>query len=102
VKAAVQRHVDDVFARLNKDAKDTVRQAQRVLRGHFTDLTEELQRAIVDSARSAKRAVDDDAAVRDHRARRIQRDLVGLSGLYQQASALGPVAAIPASRRPSP
>ncbi|UWZ40341.1 GTP-binding protein [Dactylosporangium roseum] len=101
-KAAVQRHVDDVFARLNKDAKDVIRQAQRVLRGHFTELTEELRQAVVESARTAKQAVDDDAAVRDHRARRIQRELVGLAGLYKQATALGAGRAVlvPAQRRP--
>ncbi|WP_432827438.1 GTP-binding protein [Dactylosporangium sp. CA-092794] len=100
VKVAVQRHVDDVFARLNKDAKDVIRQAQRVLRGHFTELTEELQRSIVESARTAKQAVDDDAAVRDNRARRIQRDLVALSGLYKQATALSAArpALVPAQR----
>jgi hypothetical protein len=100
VKAAVQRHVDDVFARLNKDAKDAIRQAQRVLRGHFTELTDELQQAIVESARNAKQAVDDDAAVRDHRARRIQRDLVALAGLYKQATELSAArpALVPAPR----
>jgi hypothetical protein len=89
-KAAVQRHVDDVFARLNKDAKDVIRQVQRVLRTYFTELTDDLQHDIVESARTARQAVDDDAAVRDHRARRIQRELVQLAALYKQASALSP------------
>ncbi|MEV4513396.1 dynamin family protein [Dactylosporangium sp. NPDC049525] len=102
-KAAVQRHVDDVFARLNKDAKDVIRQAQRVLRTHFTDLTEELQQAVVESARTAKQAVDNDAAMREHRTRRIQRELVSLSGLYKQATALSVArpALVPTQRPPS-
>jgi hypothetical protein len=102
-KAAVQRHVDDVFARLNKDAKDVIRQAQRVLRTHFTELTDELQHAVVESARTAKQAVDDDAAVRDNRTRRVQRELVSLAGLYKQATALSAArpALVPAQRPPS-
>ncbi|MEU7873744.1 dynamin family protein [Dactylosporangium sp. NPDC049140] len=103
VKLAVQRHVDDIFTRLNKDAKDTIRQAQRALRGHFTELSEQRQQEIVESARHAQRAVDDDAAVREHRARHIQRELAQLAGLYRQATALsaGRPAPIPAQRGPS-
>jgi hypothetical protein len=54
----------------------------------------------VESARNAKQAVDDDAAVRDHRARRIQRDLVALAGLYKQATELSAArpALVPAPR----
>lgn len=102
-KVAVQRHVDDVFARLNKDAKDVIRQAQRVLRTHFTNLTDDLQHAVVESARTAKQAVDDDAAVRDNRMRRVQRELVSLAGLYKQATALSTArpALVPAQRPPS-
>jgi hypothetical protein len=102
-KLAVQRHVDDVFARLNKDAKDAIRQAQRALRGHFTELSEQLQQEIVESARHARQAVDDDAAVREHRARQIQRELAQLAGLYRQATALSTVrpALVPAQPAPS-
>jgi len=102
-KLAVQRHVDDVFARLNKDAKDAIRQAQRALRGHFTELSEQLQQEIVESARHARQAVDDDAAVREHRARQIQRELAQLAGLYRQATALSAVrpALVPAQPAPS-
>jgi hypothetical protein len=103
VKAAVQRHVDDVFLKLSKDTRDTIRYVQGVLRDHFGALTDELQQAIVESARTAKQAADTDAAVRDHRAQRIQRELMRLAGLYQQAQALTTArgVVVPTPRRPT-
>jgi hypothetical protein len=112
-KAAVQRHVDEVFVRLNKEAKDSIRRVQRVLRDYFGAVTEDLQESIVESLRSAKQAADSDAAARERRIRRIQRDLGRLAELYEDVQALaGPPgigqlpagqrsAAIPAPRVPS-
>ncbi|TDC70216.1 GTP-binding protein [Micromonospora sp. KC606] len=88
VKAAVQRHVDDFFVAMTKDCRDTVRQVQRLLRDHFTALTEELQEGIVESLRSAKQAAETDAAVRDRRQREIRAKMTGLARLYEQAQAL--------------
>ncbi|MEV6815781.1 GTP-binding protein, partial [Micromonospora sp. NPDC051296] len=70
VKTAVQRHVDDFFVRVNKDTRDAARQAQRMLRDHFSALTEELQAGIVESLRNAKQAADTDAVARERRHRR--------------------------------
>jgi len=67
VKAAAQRHVDDFFLLVNKDCRDMVRQLQRMLRDHFTDLTEELQQRIVESFRRVKQEADADIAERDQR-----------------------------------
>jgi Dynamin family len=88
-KTAVQRHVDDVFVALNKDARDTVRRVQRALRDHFSAVTEDLQEAVMESLRSAKAAADQDVAARGQRARRIEHELTGLAELHQQAQALG-------------
>jgi hypothetical protein len=88
VKSAVQRHVDDFFIRMTKDCRDTARQVQRMLRDHFTMLTEELQEAIVQSFRTAKQAADVDAAVRDQRQREIQQKMKRLATLYEQAQQL--------------
>jgi hypothetical protein len=87
-KVAVQRHVDEIFVGLNKDAKDTVRRIQRALRDHFSAVTEDLQEAIVDSLRTAKAAADQDVAAREARARRIEQELTRLAELYVQAQAL--------------
>jgi hypothetical protein len=101
-KVAVQRHVDEVFVRLTKDAKDTIRRVQRVLRDHFGAVTEDLQEAIVESLRTAKQAADHDVAAREHRLRRVQQELSRLAELYEQAQALTRLrgAMIPAQRRP--
>lgn len=87
-KAAAQRHIDDVFLRLGKDVRDAVRHAQRTLRDQLAALTEELQESIVEYARTAKQAADSEAAVREHRAQRIRRELMRLGGLYEQAREL--------------
>jgi hypothetical protein len=89
-KLAVQRHVDQIFAGLMKDAKDSVRRLQRTLRDHFTGVTEDIHEAIMESLRSAKAAADQDLAARAEQARRIRLELDRLSGLYHQAQALAP------------
>ncbi|MFG3714651.1 dynamin family protein [Micromonospora sp. NPDC047730] len=88
VKTAIQRHVDDYFVRMNKDCRDTVRQVQRMLRDHFTALTEELQEAIIQSFRTAKQAADTDLAVREQRQREIRLKMTRLAALYDQAQQL--------------
>ncbi|MER7336169.1 MULTISPECIES: dynamin family protein [unclassified Micromonospora] len=88
VKTAIQRHVDDYFVRMNKDCRDTVRQVQRMLRDHFTALTEELQEAIIQSFRTAKQAADTDTAVREQRQREIRLKMTRLAALYDQAQQL--------------
>ncbi|PZG01135.1 dynamin family protein [Micromonospora deserti] len=97
VKTAIQRHVDDFFIRVNKDCRDTVRQVQRLLRDHFTVLTEELQEAIVQSFRTAKQAADTDAAVRDQRQREIRAKITRLAALYEQAQQLSVARPAPAT-----
>ncbi|MEV6637247.1 GTP-binding protein [Actinoplanes sp. NPDC051470] len=103
-RTAVQRHVDDIFVRLTKDARDTVRRIQRTLRDHFTAVTEDLQEAVMESLRSAKADADREVAARDQRARTVQHELAQLSALSQQSRALaaGPKRqAIPAQRSAS-
>jgi hypothetical protein len=87
-KMAVQRHVDQIFIGLAKDAKDSVRRLQRTLRDHYSGVTEDIHEAIMESLRSAKAAADRDLAARAQRARRIELELNRLAGLYTQAQAL--------------
>jgi hypothetical protein len=87
-RAAVQRHVDEIFIGMAKDAKDSVRRVQRALRDHYTAVTEDLQDAIVESLRTAKVAADQDAAARETRARRVEHELIRLAGLQKQSLAL--------------
>ncbi|MEU7919598.1 dynamin family protein [Micromonospora zamorensis] len=88
VKTAIQRHVDDFFVRITRDCRDAVRQVQRMLRDHFTGLTEELQEAIVQSFRSAKQEADTDASLREQRQREIRLKMTRLAALYEQAQQL--------------
>ncbi|HCT78933.1 MAG TPA: GTP-binding protein [Micromonosporaceae bacterium] len=80
-KTASQRHVDEFFLRFSKDCRDTVRHMQRMLRDHFSALTEELQEALVHSFRRAKQAADADATERDQHMKQ-------LAALYEDARAL--------------
>jgi Dynamin family len=80
-KAAAQRHVDDFFLKFGKDSKDIARRVQRRLRDHFTAVTEELQESIISTARTARQAVDRDAA-------ELSRELEQLAALQRQAQAL--------------
>ncbi|MGW5559590.1 dynamin family protein [Micromonospora sp. NPDC003944] len=88
VKTAIQRHVDDFFVRIIRDCRDAARQVQRMLRDHFTGLTEELQEAIVQSFRSAKQEADTDASLREQRQREIRSKMTRLAAVYEQAQQL--------------
>ncbi len=92
-KTLVARHIDDVFVRLNKEARDSVRRVQRALRDHFTAVTEDLQEIVMDSLRNAKAAADQDVAVREQHSRRIQEELAVLARLHSEALALSGVRA---------
>lgn len=87
-KTLVQRHVDDFFVKFGKNCKDTARYAQRRVRDHFTTVAEELQQTIVESARSAKMAVDSDVTERARRDQEIGRELERLRALYVRARML--------------
>ncbi|MDR7322388.1 MULTISPECIES: dynamin family protein [Catenuloplanes] len=89
-RTRTQRHVDDFFLLVSKEGKDTVRQAHRLLRDHFLDLTDRLQDAIVHSVRTAKLAADADVAQTERRQREIELSLRELAGLYRQAQQLQP------------
>ncbi|WP_186763124.1 dynamin family protein [Lentzea tibetensis] len=93
-KAAAQRHVDDFFIKFSKDCRDAGRYIQRSLRNHFASLAEEMQETLLESARSAKRAVQDDASQRDQRQREARRELDKLVTLYKRVQALGGGAAM--------
>ncbi|GIE77422.1 isoniazid inducible gene protein IniA [Actinoplanes philippinensis] len=85
---AVRQHVDDIYTKLNKDARDSVRRAQRALRDHFTAVTEDLQEETMESLRNAKAAADRDAAAREAHGRRLSEELTRLAESHAQAQAL--------------
>jgi hypothetical protein len=65
-KAAVRKFVDEVIFELNKESRDQVRQAQRLLRNHFAGRADELVRSATTALEAAQRA----AAAADAGARR--------------------------------
>ncbi|RAO50456.1 Isoniazid-induced protein IniA [Micromonospora saelicesensis] len=102
VKTAIQRHVDDFFVRIIRDCRDAARQVQRMLRDHFTGLTEELQEAIVQSFRSAKQEADTDASLREQRQREIRLKMTRLAAVYEQAQQLTAARSAPLLLEPQP
>ncbi|RQX01696.1 dynamin family protein [Micromonospora inaquosa] len=102
VKTAIQRHVDDFFVRIIRDCRDAARQVQRMLRDHFTGLTEELQEAIVQSFRSAKQEADTDASLREQRQREIRLKMTRLAAVYEQAQQLTGARSAPLLLEPQP
>jgi len=80
--------VDDFFIKFSKDCRDAARHIQRSLRNHFATLAEELQETLLESARSARRAVQDDTTERERRTRDAKRELDDLVQLYQRVQAL--------------
>lgn len=87
-KSAAARHVDDFFIKFSKDCRDAARHIQRSLRNHFSTLAEELQETLLESARSARRAVQDDTSERERRTLEAKRELDHLVALYQRVQAL--------------
>lgn len=89
-KQVAQRHIDDFFLAFSKDTKDLVRQLQRGLRDHLTSTAEQLREEIIESMRSAKQAVDQDAAAQQKRSTEARGQLERLSALHGQIVALVP------------
>ena len=93
-KVAVSRLMDDVIFQVGKESKQRLREVQRVLRDHFTDLANEMLRSVDDSLRAA---TDASKMHDDHRATRsaqIRTELDTLRQIRVQAAGFaGPVAA---------
>ena len=93
-KVAVSRLMDDVIFQVGKESKQRLREVQRVLRDHFTDLANEMLRSVDDSLRAA---TDASKLHDDHRATRsaqIRTELDTLRQIRVQAAGFaGQVAA---------
>jgi Dynamin family len=87
-KAAVRRHVDEVIFQVSKDSKDRLRQAQRVLRDHFTTTAEELFRSLDDSVRTAKEAARSGETGRSERLTAVRAAIRRVEAVRQEAEAL--------------
>lgn len=101
-KTAVRRHMDDVVLHVGKESKDRLRQVQRMLRDHFTEIADEMRRTLADATSAAQSAARADAAQRDDRLRQLVTEQKQLDDLLRHARAvLGePAAAAPGLVRP--
>ncbi|MBC2642746.1 MULTISPECIES: dynamin family protein [unclassified Rhodococcus (in: high G+C Gram-positive bacteria)] len=79
-KVAVSRLMDDVIFQVGKESKQRLREVQRVLRDHFTDLANEMLRSVDDSLRAA---TDASKMHDDHRATRSAQIRTELDALRQ-------------------
>jgi hypothetical protein len=95
-KSAAQRHVDDFFLRFSKDCRDAARRIQRGLRDHFTELAEEIQQSLADSAAAAQRTAQLEVARRDRRDQELRQALAKLTALHGQIQNIA--GALPASK----
>ena len=89
-KTAVRKHIDEVQFQVLKDSRDMLRQVQRQLRDHFTELADELQTSVSTSVKAAKSAVSTDSSVRNARIRDLEAELARITGLEEKARALLP------------
>jgi GTPase SAR1 family protein len=95
-KSAAQRHVDDFFLRFSKDCRDAARRIQRGLRDHFTELAEEIQQGLIDSAAAAQRTAQLELGRRERRDQELRQALAKLTALHGQIQ--GIANSLPASK----
>ena len=87
-KIAVRRHMDDVVLHVSKESRDRLRQVQRLLRDHFTEIADEMKRTLADAVNAAGNAAKAGAAERDQRVRQLTFEEKRLADLQKQAGAV--------------
>jgi predicted GTPase len=87
-KQACRTYIDEVTFVVGKDARDTLRRLQRILRDTFTTRAEELQRSTGEALDAAKRAVQADESERSARLRDLDAEIGRLRGLRARADEL--------------
>lgn len=87
-KLVVRRQIDDVVLHVTKQAKDRLREIQRLLRDHFTQEAEELQRSLSESITAAQRASTASAKDRDARLQEVKASLLVIENLRKRAGSL--------------
>ncbi|GAB2636793.1 dynamin family protein [Prescottella soli] len=90
-KVAIRRFTDDVSFQVGKESKDRLRLMQRLLRDHFTTISEQTLRSLADSLRAAQEAATVESTERARRAAEVERQLNALAELKEQAAQLFPV-----------
>ncbi|MDQ3764298.1 MAG: dynamin family protein [Actinomycetota bacterium] len=86
----LRRQVDDVIFHVGKECRDRLRQVQRLLRDHFTEVATELHRSLSESIQAAEKAANTEASGRQQRIQQIKAELGQIDALRQDAGTLLP------------
>lgn len=91
-KTAIRRYVDDVTFQVGKDSRDMLRDVQRDLRDHYSELAEQLNRSLKDSLGKAEKSVKTTEGDRARRLKEIPVELAALEKLQTRVRTLVPAA----------
>jgi Dynamin family len=84
----LRRQVDDVIFHVGKECRDRLRQVQRLLRDHFSEVAAELHRSLAESIQAAERAANTEGSNRARRISRLETELAQIDALRDDARAL--------------
>ncbi|GAA5145103.1 isoniazid-induced dynamin-like GTPase IniA [Pseudonocardia eucalypti] len=87
-KMAVRKYIDDVTFQMGKDTRDMLRQVQRTLRDHFSQVAEEMSTSLAEAVSSAGSAVKMDETQRVARIRDLKAELERIENMAQRARGL--------------
>jgi hypothetical protein len=84
----LRRQIDDVTFHVSKECRDRLRQVQRLLRDHFSEVATELQRSLIESIQAAEKAAHTEDSQRQQRINRLNAELAQIDAVRQDARAL--------------
>jgi hypothetical protein len=84
----LRRQVDDVIFHVGKECRDRLRQVQRLLRDHFSEVASELHRSLSESIQAAEKAANTAGSHRQRQISRLETELERIDALRDDARAL--------------
>jgi hypothetical protein len=84
----LRRQVDDVIFHVGKECRDRLRQVQRLLRDHFSEVATELHRSLSESIQAAEKAANTEGSNRQRQISRLKAELAQIDKLRDNARAL--------------
>ncbi|MGH3769848.1 MAG: dynamin family protein [Pseudonocardiaceae bacterium] len=84
----LRRQVDDVIFHVGKECRDRLRQVQRLLRDHFSEVATELNHSLSESIHAAQMAANTEGSTRQRRISQLKAELARIDALRDDARAL--------------
>ena len=84
----LRRQVDDVIFHVGKECRDRLRQVQRLLREHFSEVASELHRSLAESIQAAEKAANTAGSNRQRQISHLEAELERIDALQNDARAL--------------